>query len=234
MSIGVVLLSYKEEENLKFLIPDIKEEMRKVDEDYQIYVIDSMTPLENTKQLCEKHGVIYINQKYPGFGGAFRTAIESVNTDKFLIMDSDGSHNPSYIPEIYECFVKNNADLVIGSRYAKGGKTNDAKSSVILSRILNFVFRHIIGIKAKDISTDFRLYKTEQLKAVNLKCENYDVLQEVLLKLKLNKSDLIVKEIPIIFYKRKHGKSKRKLLKFTISYLKSIFVFTGMKVRCEQ
>lgn len=66
MSIGVVLLSYKEEENLKFLIPDIKEEMRKVDEDYQIYVIDSMTPLDNTKQLCEKHGVIYINQKYPG------------------------------------------------------------------------------------------------------------------------------------------------------------------------
>ena len=49
-----------------------------------------------------------------------------------------------------------------------------------MSHILNFVFRIITGIKAKDISTDFRMYDTKQLKAVKLTCQNYDILQEVL------------------------------------------------------
>ena len=54
---------------------------------------------------------------------------------------------------------------------------------------LNTTFRICLGISAKDISTDYRMYHTEQLKAVSLTCSNYDVLQEVLLKIKLHNPD---------------------------------------------
>lgn len=227
MGISVVLLAYKEEENLKVLIPKIKNNLEKIDEEYEILVIDTEKALDNTRVVCKALGAIYINQEEPSFGGAFRTAIKYADMDKLLILDSDGSHNPKYIGSIYEKFMLG-ADVVIGSRYVKGGRTNDAPMSIIMSRILNSVFRISLGINAKDISTDYRMYKTKQLKEVNLSCNNYDVLQEVLLKLKINKHNLRVLEVPISFDKRMFGESKRNLIPFMISYiltlLKLIFI----------
>lgn len=221
--VSVVLLAYREEENLKVLLPQIKENMAKTGAEYEILVIDTAEPTDNTKGVCEEHGARYIPQEEPHFGGAFRTGIKYAEMDKFLILDSDGSHNPKYIPALYEKFTSENHDVAIGSRYVKGGVTNDAKSSIFMSKILNGTFRLCLGIKAKDISTDYRMYRTEQLKKVSLSCENYDVLQEVLLKLKMNKKSLSIGEVPITFDKRMFGESKRNLLPFILSYIKTLF-----------
>lgn len=231
--ITVALLSYKEAENLKVLIPQIKEKFDATGEDYEILVIDTQEPLDDTPEVCKEFGCIYKNQEYPGFGGAFRTAIKYANMDKFFILDSDGSHDPKYIPKIYEEFMKGGVDLVIGSRYVKGGQTSDAKSSIIMSHILNFFFRKVIGVSAKDISTDFRMYHTADLKAVELKYKNYDVLEEVLLKIRLNKPNkkLVITEVPISFHKRLYGESKRQLIPFIISYIRSLFELTAMRMR---
>ena len=233
MAINVVLLAYKEEENLKVLLPQIKEQVEKCGEEYEILVIDTEKALDNTEVVCKEHGAKYINQEYPGFGGAFRTAIKYADKDKFLIMDSDGSHPPKNIPEIHAKFVNEKCDVVIGSRYVEGGVTNDAKSSIIMSHLLNFAFRVCLGLNAKDLSTDYRMYHTEQLKQVELECENYDVLEEVLLKLKLNKPDKNLKfgEVPINFQKRLYGESKRQLLKFIISYIKTLIRLIMIRIK---
>ena len=232
MSISVALLAYKEAENLKILLPQIIEQVEKCGEEYEILVVDTKEPLDNTEEVCAEYGAVYINQEYPGFGGAFRTAIQYAQKDKFLILDSDGSHPPKNIPDLYQMFATGQYDVVIGSRYVKGGKTDDAKSSIIMSHMLNFAFRICLGISAKDISTDYRMYQTEQLKKVELTCVNYDVLQEVLLKLKLNKADrrLRIGEVPIYFQKRLYGESKRQLIKFIISYIRTIVRLTWMRI----
>ncbi|MCM1330509.1 MAG: glycosyltransferase [Ruminococcus sp.] len=229
MAISAVLLAYKEAENLKVLLPRIKEQLDMTGEEYEIIIVDTEKPLDNTEEVCGEFGARYVNQRYPAFGGAFRTGIEEARYDKFLIMDSDGSHNPKYISDIYGKF-REGADVVIGSRYTEGGVTNDAKSSIIMSKILNTVFRIITGIKAKDISTDFRMYDTAQLKKVSLSCKNYDVLQEVLMRMKINNKKLCVKEIPITFEKRLYGESKRRLLVFIMGYVKTMFRLIGMRI----
>ena len=193
--LSVAILAYKEEENLKVLIPEIISIVNTLNEEYEIIVVDTKEPMDNTKDVCDNYGCRYINQYYPAFGGAFRVAIEQANYDKFLILDGDGSHPPKYIKDMYEKFINENCDVVIGSRYVKGGKTDDVRSSIIMSKILNSVFRVALGIKAHDISTDYRIYRTEQLKEVSLVNENYDVLQEVLLKLKINNTNLLVQRI---------------------------------------
>lgn len=230
MGISVVLLAYKEEENLKILLPQIIENVNKTGEDYEILVIDTEKPTDNTEGVCKKYGAVYINQELPGFAGAFKTGIKYAKFDKFLIMDSDGSHDPTRIPAIHELFVSGNYDLVIGSRYVKGGKTNDAKTSIVMSKILNTVFRISLGIKAKDISTDFRMYKTELLKQVELTATNYDVLEEVLMRIKLIKPDFKIGEVPINFCKRMYGESKRRLLPFIISYIKTLFFLLCLRI----
>lgn len=228
MGISAVLLAYNEEENLKILLPQIKAQLAVIGEEYEILVIDTKIPTDNTREVCAEHGAIYIPQDEPHFGGAFRTGIRHARFDKFLIMDSDGSHNPKYISALYHKFMKG-ADVVIGSRYTQGGENNDSPSSIMMSKLLNMAFRVSLGISAKDLSTDFRLYHTKQLKAVRLTCNNYDVLQEVLLKLKLRKQNFKISEVPISFDKRIHGESKRQLLPFIRSYSKTLLRLTGMR-----
>lgn len=229
LAISAVILAYKEAENLKILLPQIREKLDLIGEEYEIVIIDTEKPLDNTEEVCKEWKARYVNQRYPYFAGAFRTGIEEAKFDKFLIMDGDGSHNPRYIPDIYAKF-KEGADVAIGSRYIEGGVTNDAKSSIVMSKILNFVFRLITGIKAKDISTDFRIYDTKQLKKVTLSCHNFDVVEEVLMKLKLNNRNLVIKETPIVFDKRVYGESKRRLVPFIMGYIKTMFRLIGMRV----
>lgn len=232
MGISVVLLAYEEEENLRVLLPQVIREVKQCGETYEILVVDTAKPLDCTREVCQKYGARYVNQEAPGFGGAFCTGIKYASMDKFLILDSDGSHPTEKIYPIYQKFVTGDYDVVIGSRYVDGGKTNDKRSSIWMSHILNGVFRLCIGVNAKDISTDFRMYHTDELKKVKLSCENYDVLQEVLLKLKLQKRNqkLQVGEVPIEFQKRMFGESKRQLIRFVISYEKTLVRLTLMRI----
>lgn len=234
--ISLVLLCYQEAENLKVLLPQIRQHLDDSGEEYEIIVVDTQKPTDDTRQVCAAFDARYINQEEPHFGGAFRTGIKHARHEKFLIMDSDGSHRPEYIPAIITKYNEGIYDIVIGSRYVKGGKTFDSKTSVLMSRTLNTIFRLCLGIRAKDISTDYRMYSTSQLKRVRLTCENYDVLQEVLLKLKLKKlrktgKNLSIGEVPIVFDKRLFGNSKRQLAKFIGSYIKTLIYLTGIRIR---
>ncbi len=231
MSLSIALLAYKEAENLKVLLPKIIENIEKAEKNYNIIVVDTEKTLDDTPAVCEEYGCRYVNQRYPGFGGAFRTAIEEADKKTFLILDSDGSHNPIYIPDIINKFHAEKLDIVIGSRYVKGGKTNDSFTSIVMSHILNTVFRIFLGIPAKDISTDFRMYHTKDLKSVSLKCTNYDVLQEVLVKIQKKRGrKLRYGEVPITFDKRIYGESKRRLIPFIISYMKTLIYLVGVRI----
>lgn len=232
MSISAVLLTYQEGENLKLLLPKLIDNLHKTGEKYEILIIDTETALDNTPEICQQFGVKYYNQELSHFAGAFKTGIYYATMDKFLIMDSDGSHNPASLIEMNKKFIDDQCDIVIGSRYVAGGKTHDFPTSVLMSKTLNIIFRFVLGIPAHDLSTDYRIYDTLQLKAVaaELQSENYEVLQEVLLHLKLHNNHLKIAEVPIIFDKRRYGISKRRLVPFIWDYLKSFFKLSGIRI----
>lgn len=232
MGISVMLLAYKEEENLRVLFPKLKRELEGIGEEYELIVVDTKEPLDHTRELCEEVGARYVNQEEPGFGGAYRKGIQVAEMDKLLALDSDGSHDPMYITDIYHKFMEG-YDVVIGSRYVKGGTTSDAKTSQIMSWMLNTAYRICMGINAKDISTNFRIYHTEQLKQLTLSCTNYDILEEILLKLKLlvGKKEFRIAESPISFNKRLYGESKRRLIPFILSYIQTLFRLLGMRLQ---
>ena len=102
-------------------------------------------------------------------------------------------------------------------------------------KILNTTMRIVIGVKAKDISTSYRMYDTKQIKAVTLVRNNYDVLQEVILRMKINKrkkgEKIRIGETPIIFNKRMYGESKRQLWKFIKGYIVTVFMLIGINIK---
>lgn len=237
--ISMVLLSYEEEENLRVLLPQIKEKLEECGEPYEVIVVDTMEPLDNTKEVCKENSVRYVNQDKTGFGDAYRKGIRSAQYQKYFIMDSDGSHNPKYIPDIYHIFMNEQADIAIGSRYTEGGVSNDVLISQIISRSLNKIYGVILGINAKELSTNFRLYHTCMLKEVEpeLISKHFDVGEEVLLKLKIKKSargeKIKVVETPIIFDERIYGNSTRLLFALSVAYIKSILYLSALRLNEE-
>lgn len=229
MSTSVILLACEEGENLKILLPQIKKIFIDMKEEYEILVIDSAKSLDNTKEICTKNGVKYIPQEQPYFGGAYRTGIKYASKSKILNLDVDLSHDPSTIPKMFEEFNKG-YDIVIGSRYIKGGVSHSSKISYLMSIFLNSIMRFCLGIYVKDMSTSYRLYDAIQLKSINTIRNNYDIQQEIILRIKINNRNLRLFEVPIEFKKRKYGKSKHKLFKFIYDYLITLCMLIGINI----
>lgn len=228
--ITICLLAYKEAENLKMLLPQIINTMRPIGEPYEILVVDTKKPLDNTQDMCTTFGTRYVNQIMPGYGGAFKTGVIFSEYEKILYLDSDMSHRPEHIVDLCEMYATGKYDVVIGSRYVDGGQSNDSLASLIMSKILNAAFRFILDIQAHDISTSYRIYSTQDLREIDLTKTNYDILQEVLLKLGIYyKRPLKIGETPITFDKRFYGESKRQLLRFIANYAINLIDFTLIK-----
>ena len=219
--ISIVLPAYMESDNLRNIIPAISRELQNID--HEILVVDTMEPMDDTESVCCSFFARCIRRRGGNnYGDAIRTGVEEAQGECIVIMDADGSHNPNYIPSMYDVMKNKNCDLVIGSRYCKGGKTDNPAILRLMSYILNLVYRIVFGLKVKDVSNSFRMYKRDLLNQIKLECDNFDIVEELLVKLSLLCKPLNVCEVPIVFNKRDKGKSKRKLLKFIGSYLSTI------------
>lgn len=230
MDLSIVILAYGEEENLRQLLPKVRRYMSKIEIRYEMIVIDAAKPVDKSQNVCRINQAKYINQKYPGFGGALKTGVEEASGTYILTMDGDGSHDPINIEDMLTLFLNEDYDVVIGSRYVKGGRSKAGKVSILMSLILNTIYRIVLKIDARDLSTNYRIYYAEQLKRLRLDSVNYDVLEEILIKLEPKYGrKLKIGEVPITLKKRMNGQSKRKLIPFIISYIKTLFRLIRIK-----
>lgn len=226
--ISVVLPAYLEEENLKIILPKLNECLTELD--YEIIVVDTQKPMDNTKQVCDDNHCRYVPRtggEY--YGDAIRTGIRSANKDYTVIMDADGSHDPNNILKFYSEMESDQYDLIIGSRYCKEGDTQNPIILKAMSRILNLVYKMVFRLPVEDVSDSFRMYKTEQLKRIDLQCQNFDIVEEILILLNVYHENFRIKEVPIVFNERLYGESKRDLLKFIFSYVKTMHILIKRK-----
>ena len=123
-------------------------------------------------------------------------------------MYADFSHDYRVIPELIKQLAE--CDVVIGSRYIKGGKIQNWKlHRQLLSRAANFYVRLILGLKIKDLTTGFNAYRKDTLFKSDfnsVRSDGYSFLVE--LKYKLVKAGARIKEYPITFSERREGQSK--------------------------
>jgi dolichol-phosphate mannosyltransferase len=187
--ISVVLPAFQEEENLRLLIPRLITVMNDIGKTYEILVIDTMCPLDDTNGVCKVHNCTYIARiGGNSFGDAIRTGISNAQGKYIVFMDADGSHAPEFIEKLYT--HHSNTDIVIASRYIENGYTENNKILTLMSRTLNLTYRLVLGVKCHDLSNSFRLYEASQLKKLTLQCSNFDIVEEIILKLARNNKNL--------------------------------------------
>jgi len=221
IDLSIILPAYKEEENLRVLLPRLVAVLDKLKCSSEILVIDTQEKLDNTNLICYKFGARHIPREgVDSFGAAVRTGISKANGDYIIFMDADGSHPPEFIPQLHESSSR--GDVIIASRYVKNGDTENSWFLILMSKIVNWSFSVVLGLKCKDVSNSFKLYRADQLKSLNLKCTNFDIVEEILFKLKKNNPQIKFVEIPFVFKKRLFGETKRNLPLFIATYLITI------------
>lgn len=220
----ILMPAYGEADNLRELLPEIKKTVLRLNVPTEIIVLDTLLPVDDTQKVCEENQVNWIPRKGGNrYGDAIRTGIQASSGEFVISMDSDGSHNPQFIQELWNNRL--NADVIIASRYIPGGVTENPWFLVTMSKILNVIFKILVGIPVYDVSNSFRLYRGDLLRSIHLTYSNFDVLEEILAKIiwgEKNRPSIIL-EIPVRFEKRKHGKPKRQLIVFSLQFLTALF-----------
>ena len=129
--------------------------------------------------------------------------------DYLFEMDADFSHDPSYLPALYDRAVAG-ADMVIGSRYVAGGGTrNWGVGRKLISRGGSLYARTILGVKLRDVTAGFICYRRRALEAIDLdaiRSNGYSF--QIEMKYRALQAGLTVVEVPIVFVDRRIGQSK--------------------------
>jgi len=216
MKTTIVIPTYNERENIKKLIPRIFGAFERHNIRGSVIVVDDNSP-DGTAQEIKKLQKIYSitlleRSKKTSLGSAyiegFRKAL-TYDTDLIFEMDADLSHDPNDIPKFIEK-IKEGYDVVVGSRLIDGGRIVGWSSwRRLISFGGNFIGKHIAGVDISDLTSGYRVYKSDVLKGINLeeiKSRGYDFQLEMLWR--SIKGNFRVGVVPIIFSERKRGRSK--------------------------
>jgi dolichol-phosphate mannosyltransferase len=211
----VIIPTYNEADSLPMLL----RELSMLRSDFSFLVVDDGSP-DGTADICEKLKPeiptleILRRFKKSGLGSAYRDgyrfALEK-HFDAIIQIDADGSHQVSDLPKLLSKFESSpSIDLVIGSRWIKGGSVlNWSKHRKALSRLANIYSNFLLALGVKDSTAGFRVYKTSAIKKLNLsniKSEGYCFQIEMTREVK--KIGGTFSEVPITFVERQFGVSK--------------------------
>jgi len=213
MNKGLVILpTFNERENIAKLIREILTQSLDLD----ILVVDDNSPdgtghsVEELRKTIPQLFILH-REKKEGLGRAyiagFKWAVEH-NYEYIFEMDADFSHQPKYLEDFLAAI--NDNDLIIGSRYIKGGGTEGwSKIREFISRFGCLYAKIILGLKINDLTGGFKCYRSQVLKAINLdKIESNGYMFQIEMTYNAVKKGFQVKEIPFIFQERANGRSK--------------------------
>ncbi|HRN66775.1 MAG TPA: polyprenol monophosphomannose synthase [Promineifilum sp.] len=210
----VIVPTYNEADNLDELL----EQLLALPTPIGAIVVDDNSP-DGTGDMAERWatenpGRVHVIHRPAKLGlgtayiAGFKKAINDLAAERILTMDADFSHNPRYIPDMIA--LSRTKHVVIGSRYVPGGGArNCTRKRIYLSRGANFVARTLLGLKARDATAGFRLYRREVLQSIPLDeifSSGYSFLVEMLFL--CQRRGWQIGEVPIIFEDRRKGQTK--------------------------
>ncbi len=174
---------------------------------------------EKIRSLIAQHRVRLIERDGAerGLAGAIISGANSSSADIFVVMDADLSHPPEEIPALLHPIFANEADLVVGSRYIRGGATPGWPVwRRFLSRVASGVAYPLTGVH--DAMGGFFAIRREHLLRFANQAAGFKIVFETLVR---GGRSLRVREVPIVFRDRQRGTSKMSLaqaIRFAIAW----------------
>lgn len=225
-SISIIIPTYNEVENITDLLPRLIKVLDKIDAKYEILIIDDAS-LDNTAEIAQellgqKGRVIRRVSDKRSLSLSVLDGIRQARGNIIVVMDGDGSHPPELIPSFIEG-LDEGYDLIIASRYVKGGGTaNFPLTRKIISRFACFIGKVVTGVK--DNTSGFFCIRKKALEDIKLSPIGFKIGLEVFVKANIK----TFKEIAYTFANRKKGQSKLNL-KPILQYLCQVLLLLFYK-----
>ena len=189
--VAIGLPAFNEEKNIASVILQLKKK-------YELIVVCDDGSSDLTAAIAEKMGALVVkHEKNLGYGGAIRSLFSKaceLECDIFVTFDSDGQHVVSEIENVIEPIQKNEADIVIGSRFL--GSTKDLpKYRKIGIKTITGLTNTLTGANITDAQSGFRAYSKNVLNEISPTESGMGISTEILIK--SSKKQMRISEIPI-------------------------------------
>jgi len=226
--ISIIVPTYKEAENIPVLIEAIDKAMKHNRLDYEVIIVDdnSRDGIEDNVKALKKKGYpvsIKVRIHERGLSSAVIEGFRLAKGTIYCVMDADLSHPPEKLPEIVQPILKGRAEMVVGSRFVKGGSAEHfnwyRKLNAWVSKMLARPFTKIKDPMAGYFAFNAQLLTPEILSLLNPL--GFKIGLEIIVK--CNPKTII--EVPISFRERLYGESKLSLREqiLYILHLKRLF-----------
>jgi len=215
--LSIIIPTYNEAENISKLLEQICQHVSEIE--CEILIVDDNSP-DNTAGHVEKFKDDYSTKnqnssisicviKRKKKDGIIRACVDGLKNSKgenILMMDADFSHPPEYIPIlINELMNDDNCDIVIASRYMKGGKIIGwPLTRRIISKGATILAQSLLKLEFSEIMGGFYIFRKKITNNVEFTTNGQKFFMELLVKSDYKK----VKDIPMTFKNRTEGKSK--------------------------
>jgi glycosyltransferase involved in cell wall biosynthesis len=174
----VAIPSYNEENSIGDIVLEAAKHVDKV------LVIDDGSS-DATSKIAESQGALTIKHKRNmGYGAAIRSCFETarkIGADVMIILDGDGQHDPKEIPILLKSIMRDNVDIVIGSRFL--GPTNDGMPRYrhFGIMLMNIVTNFVIQSTLSDVQSGFRAYSKKAIEKMVITEDGMGASSEILI-----------------------------------------------------
>ncbi len=215
MKLTIIIPCYNEKYTIKKLIEKILD----LNLSKQIILIDDCSTdgsLEIIKSFEKKIDKIIFHKTNMGKGAAIKSCSNFIIGDLVVIQDADLEYEPNDLLKMYEILIKNNHDVIYGSRVLgkRRYKNNTGFTSVFrifANHFLTVISNLFNNQKLTDAHTCYKMFKTSVFKRITLKENDFSFCPEVTTKLSNLKID--IKEVAISYRGRSYDEGKKISLK---------------------
>ncbi|QQG40193.1 MAG: polyprenol monophosphomannose synthase [Candidatus Aenigmatarchaeota archaeon] len=212
MNVTVVVPTYNERDNIARLVNVLQEVFRENRTDGRIMVVDDSSP-DGTAQIVRElrkkntNVTLYVRAERRGIGAAYKFAFPMCKTQYVVEMDADFSHDPRELPRFLDKLEKG-YDLVVGSRYVKGGARLDPFYRRVFPVVGNWLYRKLLGFPVTDTTSGYRAFRASALAKIKLSRLPNDFSFQSAMIYEFMRAGRRVGEVPISFRKREAGTPK--------------------------
>lgn len=219
--------TYNERDRLGELVRAIFDVFAAAGIEGELIVVDDNSPDGTGKvadELALRYPIRVIHRAGKlGLGTAVIEGFNRAEAEIVGVIDADLSHPPDLIPRMLRAIRDTRADIVIGSRYIRGGgTTNWDWSRVLMSRFACQLARGLTPVK--DVTSGFFLIRRDLARGVEISAGGFKICLELLIR----SAPRLVIEVPYVFTGRTAGQSKMNLTEAT-GYLKQLLELRAYK-----